>query len=241
MLRACGEIDVGHDTLVHATLDAEVEHGLLLTVLNAADAREVALLVVGLDTVDDVRRQVLEGRLRVARHELLTIDEDLLDLLAIDLDGTVVADLSARQTLDELLDNRALGRAERARVIYKGIGLERHLRGMSRHRGAFQHDGIGLEGDGAGMEILAFADGELLDIGLETYIGDLQGVSSVAGSLDREAAIGIRQCVGHYLLAAKNCSCGLNDGLLRILFNNLARYRTLGKYRDCHHQRGSQK
>ena len=229
MLRACGEIDVGHDTLVHATLDTEVEHGLFLTVLNTANAREVALLVVGLDTIDDVRRQVLEGRLGIARHELLTIDEDLLDLLAIDLDGTVVADLSARQTLDELLYHRAFGRAERARVIYKGIGLERHFRGMSRHRGAFQHDGIGLEGDGAGMEILAFADGELLGIGLETYIGDLQGVSTVAGSLDREAAIGIRQCVGHYLLAAENSSSGLNDGLLRILFNNLARYRTLGK------------
>ena len=217
MLRAGCEIDVGHDTLVHATLDAEVEHGLLLTVLNAADAREVALLVVGLDAVDDVRRQVLEGRLRVARHELLAIDENLLHLLAVDLDGTVVADLCPRQALDELLYHRALG------------------------RGTLQHDGIGLERDGAGMEVLAVADGELLGIGLEAHIGNLECVFAVARSLDGEAAVDVGQCVGHHLLAAEDSSSSLDDGFLCILFNNLARYRSLGKYRDCHHQRGSQK
>ena len=34
-LSTCGEVGIDHDTLVHALLDAEVEHSLFLTILNA--------------------------------------------------------------------------------------------------------------------------------------------------------------------------------------------------------------
>ena len=98
VLRTGGKVGIGHDTPVHASLDAEVEYGLLLTVFDTRHTGEVALLVVGLDAVDDVRGQVLHSGLRIARHELLTIDEDLFHLFTIDLDGTVVADLCSRQT-----------------------------------------------------------------------------------------------------------------------------------------------
>ena len=99
------EIDIGHQTFVHTFLDTEVEHGFFLTILNAADTGEVALLVVGLDALNDVGGQVLQGCLRVACHELLTIDEDLLDLLTVDLDGSVVADLSTREAFHKFFDN----------------------------------------------------------------------------------------------------------------------------------------
>ena len=101
VLSTYGKIDIGHQTAIHTFLDTEVEDSLLLTILDARDTRQIALLIIGTDAFNDVRGQVLQGRLRITRHELLTIDENLLDLLTIDLDSTIVADLSTREALDE--------------------------------------------------------------------------------------------------------------------------------------------
>ena len=126
-VRADTEIDIGHETFVHTWFDTEVEHRLFLTVLDTTDAGEVALLIVGLDAVDDVGGQVLEGGLRVACHELLTIHEDLLHFLSVDLDGSVVIDLSTRETLHEFFHHRTFWRTEGTCIIHKGVGLQRHL------------------------------------------------------------------------------------------------------------------
>ena len=189
MFRSCGEIDIGHNTFVHTTLDTKVEHRFFLTVLNTADSRKVALLVISLDALDDVRRQVLEGSLRVARHKFLAIDEDFLDLFTINLDGTVVTHLGTRQTLDEFLYNRAFGCTKRARVIHKGVSLKGYLRGMSRYCGALQHDSIGLKRNGACMIILTVLNGDFLTIGLETYIRNLKGIVAIARRLEGETTI----------------------------------------------------
>ena len=241
VLGTCGEVGIDHHTLVHAGLDAEVEHGLFLAVLNTRDAGEVALLVVGLDAVDDVRGQVLHGGLCVARHELLTIDEDLLHLLTVDLDGTVVADLCSRQTAYEFLDDGAFGRAEGVGIIDEGVGLEGYLRGVGRHRGTLQHDGIGLDLNGAGMVVLTVLDVDFLRIGLETYIRHLKGVTAVAGGLDREGTVGVGDCVGYYFLTTEQGGGGLDDGLLCILFYNLSCYCALSECRDRNDQCGHQK
>ena len=93
---------------------------------------------------------------------------------------------------------------------------------MGRHRRTLQHDGIGLDGDGAGMIVLAVLDIDLLIISLETDISNLQGITAVAGGFDGKEAVGIRHRVGHYFLATEQrCRC-LNNSFLRILFNNLS-------------------
>ena len=201
MLGTRSQVEVEHEAVVHTFLNTEVEHRLFLTILDTRDTGQIALLVVGTDALDDVRRQVLEGRLRIARHKLLTIDEDLLDLLTIDLDRSILADLSSGETLDQLLDHRSLGRAIRARVIDKGIGLERDLRGMSSDGSALQHDGIGLERDGAGTIVLPILEGDRLRIGFESHIRNLEGITALTRGVDGEAAIGVGHSVGHYLLA----------------------------------------
>ena len=195
------EIDIGHETLVHTWFDTEVEHRFFLSVLDTTDTREVALLIVGLDAVDDVGGQVLEGGLRVACHELLAIHEDLLDFLSVDLDGSVVIDLGTRETLHEFFHHRTFWCTEGAGIIHKGVGLQRHLRGPCRHRGALQHDGIGLHGDGTGGIVLTVTDIDLFCVGLKSNVGDLQGIFAVAGRTDGEAAIHIRQRIGHDLLS----------------------------------------
>ena len=122
-----GEIDIGHDTLVHTLLDTEVEHSLFLTILDTRNTGKVALAIVSLDAVDDVCRQILDGGLGVTCHELLTIYQNLLNLFTINFDSTVVANLSTWQTLNQLLNNRALWCTECSCIIYKGVGLKCYL------------------------------------------------------------------------------------------------------------------
>ena len=195
-LRTCSQVGIGHHTFVHASLDAEVEHRLLLTVVNTADTGQITLLVVGLDAVDDVRRQVLHGSLRVARHELLTVDQNLLHLLTIDLDGTVVAHLGTRQTTHQLLDDRTFWRTESSSIIYKGIGLQGHLGGLTSNRSTFQHDGVGLHGDGAHGDVLV-SDADALRVGLETHAGHLEDIITCLRRLHGEFAIHIGQRTLH--------------------------------------------
>ena len=69
------QVDVGNHTLVHTLLHTEIEHGLLLTIIDTGYFRKVTLLIVSLDFVDDAGRQVLQGSLGIARHKLLAIHE----------------------------------------------------------------------------------------------------------------------------------------------------------------------
>ena len=152
------QVGIEHQTLVHALLDAEVEYGLFLTVINTADASQIALLVVSPHAFYNRCRQVLHGRLRIARHELLAIDHNLLDLLAVDGNLAVIVHLGTRQTLDQFLYHRALRRTIGRGIVDKGVGLQRHLGRLTSHSGALEHDGIGLHGDGAQRHILVAAD-----------------------------------------------------------------------------------
>ena len=142
MLRTSSQVGVQHESLVHTRFNAEVEDGLLLTILNTRYTSKVTLSVVGLDTIDDIGRQVFQGRLGVARHELFAFHKDLLHFLTINLNRTVVTDLSTRQSFYQFLNHRSLWSTEGIGIIDKGIGLQCHLRCMSRHCGTLQHDGI---------------------------------------------------------------------------------------------------
>ena len=58
-LVAYTQVDVGNQALVHTLLHTEVEHGLLLAVIDSGYLREITLLIIRLDLVDDAGRQVL--------------------------------------------------------------------------------------------------------------------------------------------------------------------------------------
>ena len=53
MLGTAGQVEVSHVSAIHTLLDGEVEHGLLLPILNTRDTSLVALLVVELHILDD--------------------------------------------------------------------------------------------------------------------------------------------------------------------------------------------
>ena len=182
-------IIVGHETSVHTWLDTKVEHGLLLTIVDTADTSQVTLLVVSLDTVNDVRRQILHGSLRIARHELLTINENLLHLLTIDLDTSVIVDLSTRQALHQFLNHRSLRSTESSGIIHKGVSLQRDLGSMASDRSTLQHDGIGLQRDRAKLDILVGLHIDALSVSLEAHTCHLNDISTCFRSLYTKTTI----------------------------------------------------
>ena len=183
VMRTSCEVDIEHRPSVHTPSDAEVEYRLLLAVLDAAHPTEVALHVVGIHAFHDRGRQVLHRRLRIARHELLAVDEDFLHLLAVDGNLSVVAHLCTRQLSYQFLHHRAFRCTEGVGIIDERVFLQHHLRGMGSDGRPFQHDRIGRQLDGSQRHVLLFLDGNLLRIGLKAHVRHLHRVRPVLGCL----------------------------------------------------------
>ena len=190
-MRAVCKVGVGEQSLVHAGFQSEVEHGLLVAVIDTRNASEVALLVISLDTVDDVGGKVLHCCLGVAHHEFLSVHFYLLNFLAVDGYLAVVAHLCARQTLHKFFDGGAFGCAERRGIIYKGVFLERNLGCIGCYGGSLQGYSRRCEHYVADRNIVVVADRHVAVEGLVAYIGELQYVLSVFRSGDAECSIGI--------------------------------------------------
>ena len=65
--------------------------------LDAGEFCAVGLAIEGFDLVDDIRRQVLGSRAGIVQKELLAIEVDLIDLLALHSHVAVLVDLEAGQ------------------------------------------------------------------------------------------------------------------------------------------------
>ena len=186
MLRTAGQVEVGHITAIHALLDGEVKHGFLVAVLDTGDAGLIALLVVEFHVLDDGDGQVLQRRLRVAKHEFLTIDEDFLHLLAVDGDISVLVDLGTGHSLDQFLDGGALRRAVGVRIKDERILLDYYLGCAACDDGLFEHNALGRHQERAELLVLAAAQGHVALDSLESHGGDLQAEGAVVRRLDGE-------------------------------------------------------
>ena len=177
VFRTVGAIDVAYPSLLHAFLDSKVEHGFLLAIINAGDAAVVALLVVGFEFLDELRRQVLHCHLRVVLEELLAIDHNLGDALAVYLDVAIIVNFCSGQFLDEFVQHRAFGQAVGIGIEDEGIGTHLHLSQLCRHLGFLQHLAVLLHGNGAKVDALvAFWQNDIAVIGLETHEADAQDI-----------------------------------------------------------------
>ena len=182
-------IDVGHEAFVHARFDAEVEHGLLIPVVDTGDTGQVALLVISLHLINNGSRDVLHGRLRVSGHELFAVDKNLLYLFAVDRDLSVIVDLGTGQSLDELLDGGAFGGAVSAGVVDEGVFFQYDLLRLCRHRSFFEHDGISGKEDGAQLYVGILLNGYRPCESLIADAGNLQDELSVGRRFDRELTV----------------------------------------------------
>ena len=226
MLRTSGYVEVGHVAPVHALLDGEVEHRLLVAVLNAGDTCLVALLVVELHGLDNADGYVLERRLHVAEHELLAVQQNLLHHLAIDRDVAVVVDLGTRYALDKLLNRRALRRAVSIGVIDQRVLLHDDLCGTARYHRLAQHDCVRRHNHFAQLLVLVAPQRHLALDGLETYRRNLQPVDAVSRSHDRE----VSPNVGHR--SAHEGRVTLSEQLYRRLHKRLFQFCIIHRAAD---------
>ena len=98
---AVSQIHVRNPRLIQFALCRDVKHGGLFAVVDAGLFGVVTLLVIRLNLIHQIRRQVLHGSLRVAFEEVFAVDEELGDGFSVPLDGSVVVHLHARQLFDE--------------------------------------------------------------------------------------------------------------------------------------------
>ena len=134
------QVDIGHRTTIHAGTKSEVEHHLLVSVVDIGDTGQIALLIVSSDSFYDVGRQVLQGCLHIAK--VFLVDLNLLHLLTVDGDVTIFINIGTRQTLHQFLNHRAFRCAEGIGIVYDGVALRLNLGYMSRCGDAFQHHGV---------------------------------------------------------------------------------------------------
>ena len=97
------------------------------------------LLVVDGDVLHGVGGQVLQEQLAVVAEELLAVEQQVVDELAVVVDAAVAPQLYTRQLADEGIEHRAFGQDKGVGIIYQGVALvvELHLRG--RHDDLLQH------------------------------------------------------------------------------------------------------
>ena len=195
---AYSAVEVQAPSLAHPLADGEVEHGLLLAVVDTRDTGVVALAVVGLDLTDHAGFQVLQGCLGVAAEELFLVDQDLLDLLTIDLNGTFLGDLGTGELLQQSLEVGACGHTEGVGVIDEGVGLHFHLRGLGGDHGVLQQPGIVLQHNLSQQHTaVLLRQVQRAPRGLVAYIRNTQQVVADLETADAESAVFFGGLTGH--------------------------------------------
>ena len=143
-----GTVDVAKPSALAVLLNRKVKDCTFLSIVHTSDACEVALSVVGLHLIDDLGRKVLQDDIAVRAIELLTIDQELLHLLAVPCIGTIVVDHDAWEFLDKFLHESPLLQLEGIGIIHHGIVDHRHLwqfafdHGLSHNLGILTHHDV---------------------------------------------------------------------------------------------------
>ena len=146
----------------HALLDAQVEHRLFFTVVDAGEFGLLGFLLHHADLLDDIGRQVLAGDRRIVEEELLAVDLDLADGLAVGSDGTVGGDLDARKPLEQVFQHVVVGRLDQGHIVFDRVFLDGDRIADVGHRSTFQEIGLDIHLLDAQVRILVDINGFLI-------------------------------------------------------------------------------
>ena len=223
VLRAIAPIEIHNPALLHTLLDTKVEHRLLLAIVDARHTAIIALLVVSLDLLDHLGRNILHRHLSVIIKELLAIDKNLLDRLAIDLDRAVIAHLDPRQLLHQLLKHRPLRHPESISIVDKRISLHLDLRKTLHHESLLHQARILAERNRT--QILRLRQRDVAQVRLVADIADTQDIAAHLDSRDTEYTVIHRRSARHLrtILRIEQNSSRPDERLVAALFDNLAR------------------
>src|SRR5690606_38824495 len=123
-----------------------------------------APIVDDLDFFNDVRRKVFHGDLRIISEKLLSVNQYFLDLLALGGDASVLSHFHSRQLFDQFLRIGIRGCRVRARVEFGSVSLDLHGNWFTHDFHQSQFGGVGVHADHAQVQILSFADLQILPV-----------------------------------------------------------------------------
>ena len=176
------EVDVAYPALHHVSFYLKVEHELLLAVVDARFAAEVALTLVVLDALDDAGRQVFGADFAVVAEELLAAHQQTVNLTSVHLDGAVVLNFNARNLAKQFLQHRAFGDAEVLSVNHQRVLHHLYVGHLCFDDSLFQQDGVALQLDGVQTNgFCAPVDGEGLVL---CAVADVRDADVVIARLD---------------------------------------------------------
>ena len=122
------DVWIGLQSFSGTTLGHKLQHEVVVTVVNVCQTAQVALLVVSLHLVNNIRGQVFHHGIVVARHEITSVQFEALHVLSVNADFTVIINLGTRQSLYQRLDDRSLRHTIGIGIIHHRIVLDNHLR-----------------------------------------------------------------------------------------------------------------
>ena len=183
-------VDRAEPSVVHTLLYREVDDRLILAVVNAREACQIALAVDDLELIDHLGGNVLAGHSGVVAEELLAVDEDFLHLLAVGRDFAVAAHLDARQALEQVLDHGIGLGLIGVGIEFNGVLLDRDGALESHNHGLLEHDGVRVHLNHTDVHVAAIlADGHVLDDIVVAQIGEAQQVLAGLDTLDVEDTV----------------------------------------------------
>ena len=151
--------------------------------------------------------------------EFLAVYHDFGYFLSVDGYLSVLVDFGSGQSLDEFLYGRALWCAVGRCVIYKGVGAQRHLGGLSGDGGSAQHDGVGLHLHGAQAEVLVGGEGDIAGEILVSHAGELQDEAPGGGAEGELAVKAGQYALNECAVLSQQSYGGLGDRLAALVFH----------------------
>ena len=115
-------IELTELSLTHMFVGYDVQSLVSLAVVHTRELGLIAQFVIDFDTIDRLCGQRLDSSRYVLAEELLTIDKDLLDCLALSFNLTIV-DVDTGHLLQQTLDVRVVRHLERTRIIAHRVAL----------------------------------------------------------------------------------------------------------------------
>ena len=117
VVSAESSLDVSQQTAIVLALQLHVHHIILFLNLFAFPLAVLRRLVVDLDVLHGVVRQVVEHHFVVAFEEIFAVECQVVNLLAVDIDVTVVFQLCAGHLADETVEHGTFRKVEGGSVV----------------------------------------------------------------------------------------------------------------------------
>ena len=136
---SCANLDISIGTDGILFLQFDIHHVTLVVHVTTSHLCEFALTVEHFDLVHRIGRQVLECRLRIALEEVASINQQVVNLLAVHLDLTVFVQFGSRQLTYQRVEHRTFSQIKGIGIIDDGVATHHHLDFRTRDSNFAKH------------------------------------------------------------------------------------------------------